>query len=315
MAENLGSLGFMQQAPQAPAAPAAPVNPYDIQGNFGGRGIAANQQAILGQHDGMIFTPNENVETKQAKFLQNMAYYGGGPQSQGQLQLQSGMGQAMGQAQAMAASQRGINPALAARLAAQQQANLQQNTNVQAAALRSQEQMQALGMLQQTATGQQNFSMNQMNNQAAADRQHSGVAAGMIGGALQGGAAGGMSGLMSGGARGAAGAGSGLASRGLSADSGTMAAAHGALVPGQASKAGDSPSNDTVPAMLSPGEAVIPRSVMQSENPGEQAKEFIEQLKSQKSQKKGEAPSFAKLFEMHKEMGKHLEKLCKGGKV
>lgn len=39
-----------------------------------------------------------------------------------------------------------------------------------------------------------------------------------------------------------------------------MMMSKGALVPGQASKAGDSKENDVVPAMLSPGEIVIPRS-------------------------------------------------------
>jgi hypothetical protein len=36
----------------------------------------------------------------------------------------------------------------------------------------------------------------------------------------------------------------------------------GGHVPGQAQVAGDSPKNDTVPAVLSPGEIVIPRTVV-----------------------------------------------------
>lgn len=38
--------------------------------------------------------------------------------------------------------------------------------------------------------------------------------------------------------------------------------AEGGIVPGTARLAGDNPANDTVPALLSPGEAVIPRSLM-----------------------------------------------------
>jgi hypothetical protein len=36
--------------------------------------------------------------------------------------------------------------------------------------------------------------------------------------------------------------------------------AHGSVVPGKAKVDGDSYSNDTVPALLSPGEIVVPRS-------------------------------------------------------
>ena len=39
---------------------------------------------------------------------------------------------------------------------------------------------------------------------------------------------------------------------------------HGGPVPGQASVAGNSPANDTVPAKLSPGEFVVPRTAMQN---------------------------------------------------
>lgn len=50
---------------------------------------------------------------------------------------------------------------------------------------------------------------------------------------------------------------------------------HGGHVPGQPNVAGDHPSNDTVPAMLSPGEFVIPRTIMQSPNAPKKAAEFI----------------------------------------
>lgn len=49
----------------------------------------------------------------------------------------------------------------------------------------------------------------------------------------------------------------------------------GGNVPGQAKVSGDSYSNDTVPAMLSPGEVVIPRHVMESKDPAAAAAKFV----------------------------------------
>lgn len=56
----------------------------------------------------------------------------------------------------------------------------------------------------------------------------------------------------------------------------------GGPVPGQAVVPGNSQKNDTVPALLSPGEVVIPRSVMQSSNPQEGAARFIAALMAKK---------------------------------
>src|SRR5579859_1340828 len=53
----------------------------------------------------------------------------------------------------------------------------------------------------------------------------------------------------------------------------------GGKVSGKASVPGDSPKNDTVKAMLSPGEIVIPRSIAQSDNAPEKAKAFVEKSK------------------------------------
>jgi hypothetical protein len=53
----------------------------------------------------------------------------------------------------------------------------------------------------------------------------------------------------------------------------------GGSVPGEASMAGDHPQNDTVPAMLSPHEIVLPRSVSQSPNAPQQAANFVAQTK------------------------------------
>lgn len=55
----------------------------------------------------------------------------------------------------------------------------------------------------------------------------------------------------------------------------TLLASKGAVVPGKAKVEGDSVKNDTVPAILSPGEVVIPRSVMQSKDPVGNAAKFV----------------------------------------
>ncbi len=56
----------------------------------------------------------------------------------------------------------------------------------------------------------------------------------------------------------------------------------GGKVPGRASVAGDSPRNDTKLALVSPGEGVIKRSIMNSPNAPELAAEEVRKMKSQK---------------------------------
>lgn len=76
-------------------------------------------------------------------------------------------------------------------------------------------------------------------------------------------------------------------------------AAHGALVPG------DSEQNDIVPAMLSPGEIVIPRSAAKDK---EKAKEFIDELMKKKSAKDEPGKSgYAKILEAHRQLGEALK--------
>lgn len=54
-----------------------------------------------------------------------------------------------------------------------------------------------------------------------------------------------------------------------------MAFDSGGYVPGQAQHAGDTLKNDTVPAMLSPGEIVIPRSIVQGKDAAKKAADFV----------------------------------------
>jgi hypothetical protein len=51
--------------------------------------------------------------------------------------------------------------------------------------------------------------------------------------------------------------------------------AAGGKVPGKAEVAGDDPRNDKVPAVLSAGEIVLPRSVTQDEDAAEKSKRFV----------------------------------------
>lgn len=85
----------------------------------------------------------------------------------------------------------------------------------------------------------------------------------------------------------------------------TYQAAHGGLIPG------DSPKNDTVPAMLSPGEIVIPRSVAQSEDAPDKAAEFVAALKAQKGAGGSKEATLKKILER---LGK-VEQMAYGGRV
>lgn len=57
----------------------------------------------------------------------------------------------------------------------------------------------------------------------------------------------------------------------------------GGGVPGQAKVKGDSLKNDTVKALLSPGEVVIPRSIMESKDPASAAAKFVASILKKKS--------------------------------
>jgi hypothetical protein len=57
----------------------------------------------------------------------------------------------------------------------------------------------------------------------------------------------------------------------------------GGAVPGKAKVSGDSLRNDSVPAMLSPGEIVIPRSVIQSKDAPEKARAFVAAILARQS--------------------------------
>lgn len=70
---------------------------------------------------------------------------------------------------------------------------------------------------------------------------------------------------------------------------GEMYANAGEMVPGKAKVKGDSYSNDTVDAKLSPGEIIIPRSIAQSDNAPQKAADFVAAVLA----KKGKLPKKA----------------------
>lgn len=120
----------------------------------------------------------------------------------------------------------------------------------------------------QKAQGIANAAENQAQNATSQGQQQAGLIGGLIGGASQ------------------------VASAGLTPTPKTPAPvqgpfAHGGPVQGHAEVPGDSPRNDTVPARLSPGEVVIPRSKAQDPN---MAKQFVANLIKQKQQIKPAHP-------------------------
>lgn len=90
-----------------------------------------------------------------------------------------------------------------------------------------------------------------------------------------------------------------------------VAKAHGGPIPGQALAAGDNHRNDTVPAMLSPGEIVLPRSVSQSEDAPDKAAAFVAAVKAQKQGAGDKDATIKKILERLQ----RVEQMACGGMV
>lgn len=293
----------------------------------------ANQNALAGQ-------------------LQNQAQ-GFGPNPAQQMLNQS-TNQNIHQNAGMIASQKGLNPALAQRMAAQNAGNMNQQAAGQGALMNAQQQLaaqQGLGGLYNQMGNQQLGLQSTLQNAQAAQNNalvtnqgnvnavNAGVAAGNAkarqggimgmagaipsvaamfsqGGMVHGYADGGEIPLSnwgyqmqpmgdSSGAMSQAGqylnsddskGGSPLSSLtsmfksggggGMSQGGGVGFAANGGNVPGKAQVSGDNPKNDTVPAVLSPGEVVIPRSVMNSKDAPANAAKFVAAIMAKKGLKK-----------------------------
>lgn len=195
---------------------------------------------------------------------------------------------------ALMASMRGAstNPALVARLAAQQGAGVQQNAVGQAATLQAQQQLAAQQALQQQQSQMANQAITgeqtQLNYLTGGTSTNADIAKGnqqtrnqLIGGAMN----------------------AGGAAMGMMND--------GGVVEGPEHVKGDSEKNDVVPALLSAGEIVIPKSIVQSKNAPEKAKAFVEKL----LEERGGFEGVVKAKKSLKERVEHLEKLACGGMV
>lgn len=255
-----------------------------------------NQSALYGQ------------EQNTANQLQGIAN-GTGP-NPALAQLNNTTGANVANQAALMAGQRGAgqNVGLLARQAAMQGANTEQQAVGQGAALGAQQQLAGLSALQSqqgqmanlagTQVGQTQNALTSYNsaaltgqnqllgalgqynnanvqNQAGVNNANAGVAQKT---------AGAQSGLLSG-------VGSALGSAaGMFAEGGTVPQSKVGLhlkgmVPGKAEVAGNSLKNDKVPAVLSPGEVVIPRSIMGSKDPAMGAAKFIQALMEKKKGK------------------------------
>lgn len=218
-----------------------------------------------------------------AQMLQQQ-YAGQGPNAALGM-MQRGSEEAVKRSAGALASQRGINPALAQRLASQQAAQQGQEAAQAGAILQAQQSQQALGQLGNVygQMGQQATSAYGASQAALAEQQRANQAtmSGLVGGGL--------------GALGAIGA-------------KAFKLSDGGHVPGSPMVHGDSPANDTVPAMLSPGEIVIPRT--KAQNP-ELAKEFIDHVMKNKGGKveSNKEVTYADVLAAQKELQKMIAQL------
>lgn len=227
---------------------------YNTGGPYGDAAdqYKAQQQATYNQQRGL-------AEALKQQMM------GAGP-SPAQEMLKQATNRGIKQSSAMVASQKGINPALAQRLAAENAAASSQEAAGQGAVLKAQERLAAQGQLggllgtmgTQALQGQGQYlgaGANENDINARISQSNTAANAAVIGSLLN-----------------AAGAAGGSY---LGAGRKATPVAKGGKIDGQANVPGDSYANDTVPAMLSPGEIVIPRS--KAGDP-EKAKAFVDQL-------------------------------------
>lgn len=242
---------------------------------------------------------------------------GGGP-NLGQTQLQSALNQQNQQSAGLIAGQRGLNPQLAARQILQNNAQNNQAASNQSAQLQQQQQLATQGQLgnlvsnqvgqlgglqnaQNALNVQQSLGVQGINEGVASQNQQAAnnFLPSLLGAASGAGQAATKIGkLFSEGGQ-VSGEVPVLVSPGEKVIPPGGSAQDGGIVPGQAKVKGDSPKNDTVPALLKPGSMVIPRTVLAEDqlNPGRVA-EFMAAVRK---------PGYAKVVE--------AKKKWKGGKV
>lgn len=179
-------------------------------------------------------------------------------------------------------SMKGISPAAMTRAISQAQTQAGAEAAGQATLARMQQQLEAQRLLGVNSMGMTGigagYRQGADSTNAQTASQNAKNSAGLIGGLIGGaGAAMGMpslgGGKWAGGPIEASGPQSWLGQAAVQMQGGGM-------VPGRAAFAGDSPTNDTVPAALSPGEIVLPRSVAQHPDAARAAYDFVAALKA-----------------------------------
>jgi hypothetical protein len=91
----------------------------------------------------------------------------------------------------------------------------------------------------------------------------------------------------------------------------------GGNVPGRARVQGDSEQNDTVPALVSPGEIVLPRSVAQAPDAEQEAADFVSAIKNRRRESSS-AGGYGRVLAKQREIEQRLaalEKMSDGGEV
>lgn len=199
-------------------------------------------------------------------------------------QLQQTTDQNIAQNAGFIASQKGLNPALAARMAGQNAGMMNQQAAGQAAVQTGNQQLAAMqqrGALANSTMQNLQTGISSANTaNAGIQQQNAQGQYGMINGV--GGAIGGLfhnGGMVNNYAHGGPVSALGMHYSGMNAY-------QGAVVPGQAEVQGDSLKNDTVPAMLSPKEIVLPRSVTLAEDAPKRAAEFVAKVLAQNGLRK-----------------------------
>jgi hypothetical protein len=276
-----------------------------IAGPQTGTAFAGAEREAFGAFEG-----SRGVGAEQASLAEALRAQaeGRGP-SLAQMQYQRALEASQAAAASQLASARGLSPAQAQRLLITRQAGAQAAAASQSAQLRLQEQQAAqaaLGNLlgqrrQQELLGGQlaaglygtagSLGTQQAISQAEIDQRAKGMVLGYgkeqqeveqkRSGAIAGAGAAGAEGLFK-----------------------AMTAARGREmptreIPGKAKFKGDTRSNDTVPALLSPGEIVLPRSVAQAPDAPQKAMKFVDAIKKQKRPSpKAFAQALARLNEL-----------------
>jgi hypothetical protein len=222
----------------------------------------------------------------------------------------------MQNANSLAASARGnISPALLQRQVMNQQAQSAQQANQQGAVIRAQEALQNRALNDQMAMQYRQMGLQAAGQQAGLNTgvaqananfqaQNNAANAGIFGSLINAAGSIATGGILSGG--GGKGASGTMGNQAGSSYGGSMYASHGGKVPGKSKISGDDEKNDTVPAMLSPGEIVIPRSASNDED---KAHEFLHALMNNKKSKGGKVESYGKVLESHRKLNDRVAKL------